>query len=306
MSTDLNYDSIEKLRLRIADCRHELLNLLDLWHYMHNIVHPRLMFAYDGIFGDLEYEMEKKSRQASEIERRVELLSIKLRKGEQLTEKTIKFVDMVVSKEFERSKRTHKTSRKTNGKQKNGKTNGHTNGNGFKKASTNNIKKQSLPHLYRTIVKRLHPDKVGESREFRKYWDNVQDAYKKGNVERLRLFYKTLCINEPQRKENPIAEQNELVKQIRELEISIARERHKIEKLQNQEPFIWENKLDDIIWITRRKRRMRERIFQMDRKIQHNKRMLRTLTSRTRNSLPMNDSPAAKFTGGSFSSKFAR
>jgi hypothetical protein len=247
--------------------------------------------------------MEKKSRQASEIERRVELLSIKLRKGEKLTEKTLKFVDMVVSKEFERSKRA-KPQNKSSSKKSNGKTNGSAKRVAFS-IDSKEIN-HSLPHLYRNIVKRLHPDVVGESPEFRKYWDNVQDAYKKGNVERLKLFYKTLCITESTPKSDPNAEEKELLRQIRELEISIGRERHKIEKLKRQEPFIWENKLEDIIWVTRRKRRMRERIFQMDRKIQHNKRMLRTLTARTRSSLPMNNSHESKFNGGNFKTKFAR
>ncbi|MFP4529215.1 MAG: hypothetical protein ACLFQX_11740 [Candidatus Kapaibacterium sp.] len=278
MNTDSGYENIEQLRLRIADCRTELLNLLDLWHYLQNIVHPRLMFTYDGIFGDLEYEMEKKSRQACEIERRVELLSIKLRKGERLTEKTIKFIDMVVSKEFERSKRASAPPIPTNGK------NGQTRKIFIPADSTD-----SVGRLYRNIVKRLHPDVVGESEYFRKYWDNVQDAYKKGNVERLKLFHKTLCINATEPRNDPREEERELRRQIRELEISIGRERNKIDKLRTQEPFVWEDKLDDIIWITRRKRRMRERIFQIDRRIQQNKRMLRSLTAgRTTRPVPSN------------------
>lgn len=253
--------TVRELRERIAECRKELLRLLEDWHYMQTVAGPRIMFTYDGIFGDLEIDYQKKDKYAVELERRVEILSIKLKNGERLTPKTLEIVDNIVEKEANSNDNKRSNS-----------------GEGFlPRSKSHENKEKEIPRVYRKIVKRLHPDLRGETEEYSKYWDNVQEAYRRRNLHRLKLFDQTLCVedkNYPDLKSEEIALRGE----IRQLEMNIAVERRKLEKLKDQEPFSFEEKLEDNIWIANRRRLLKEKIFQTEIKIQKNRRMLRSLT----------------------------
>lgn len=267
---------ISELRNRVHNCKEELLCLLDDWHYLQNVRQPRLMFIYETIFGDLEIELQKKSRAQEELERRVELLSIKLRNGERLSEETINFVDKIVTNEFNRHFRNYSNY---NDYQKNS-----TNfSNPIPCSPKNKENYHTVPHLYRTIVKRLHPDVVGETESFKKYWDNVQCAYKTNNLHRLKMFYKALCEDDDKNYPDVESEEMALRQEIREMEVNIASERRRIERMKMQEPFIFEDKLTDRTWIIRRKRKLQEQLFQLDRQIKHSQKLLMTLTGRTFN-----------------------
>ena len=270
---------ILELKNRILKCKEELLCLLDDWHYLQNVKQPRIMFIYETIFGDIEVEIQKKSFSQEELERRVELLSIKIRNGERLNDDTIKFVDRVVSNEFNRQYRS-------NG---NGKEYQYNPNNRYANSSypfNYQENKQSVPHLYRTIVKKLHPDVAGETEYFKRYWNNVQFAYKNNDLHRLNMFYKALC-KEEKTYPDINSEEMALRQEIREMEMDIATERRNLDRMKNQEPFIFEDKLDDHIWIIKRKRKLQEQLFQLDRKIRHNQKLLLTLTGKNYNSFAL-------------------
>ena len=238
---------IVELRSRIKECRQELLNLLYDWHYLQNILHPQIVFQYDSYFGDLEFDLQKKSRVAAEIERRVELLSVKLRRGERLTEKTIKFVNLLVQKEFER-KYASENRTSNNGA-------GYDKRNDYSSANNGDCKIRrpedeepnlfqndydltdyeykpysayEAPKLYRKLVKKLHPDISGETEAFNRFWCNVQDAYRSNDVNRLRLFHQTLCADDENRRysDNKTEEMN-LRTEISQLEKNIIIEKRK-------------------------------------------------------------------------------
>lgn len=290
-----------ELKRRIKECRQELLNLLYDWHYLQNILNPQIVFTYDTYFGDLEFELQKKSRVAAEIERRVELLSHKLRKGEKLTEKTIQFVNLLVQREFERryagftpsnsTTNTYHTKYKPaesfssnsfDSPQDN--VYGNFDNLDFDDTTYNNDSEftntvHEVPKLYRRIVKKLHPDISGETEAFVRFWDNVQDAYRSRDVNRLRMFHQTLCAEDEKIYNDNKIEENSLRSEISQLEVNIAKEKKKISMLKQQEPFIYETKLNDLRWVERRQSWLKERLFQIDRRIQINKRMLRQLTA---------------------------
>jgi hypothetical protein len=280
----IEHPTIRQLRKRIHECREDLLGLLDEWHYLKNVVQPRIMFVYENIFGDIEQDIQVRSRLASEIERRVELLSLKLRRGEKLNDKTIRFINTVVQKEFERYNgfRSSSNSYSDNRPPRNGNSN-HNGSNGKmyfeieKEKWENNYE---APHLYRKLVKKLHPDVSGETEIFKKYWENVQEAYQTSNMQRLKLFWKTLCSVDERRYQDPESEEAALRTEIRDLEINIEAEKRKIERLKNQEPFVFEDKLSDKDWVRKRLHRLKEKVFQLDRQINFQRRMLRTLAGR--------------------------
>lgn len=288
MNTRDNSILIENLRKRLAECRQELLAILGDWHFMQYELQPRLNYEYECVFGDLEYQIDDKDRTASKLERRLEMLENRCKRGDKINELTIEFVNKAVDNEF------RKMDELRGGYFNSfvGKNNSHVNFTikSSSKYSTPQFKKISkaastvdedttVSGIYRKLVKVLHPDVAKENKElFEHHWDQVQNSYKANDLERLSLFQKTICPEEANEFEDIIAEENALKNEIRDLEYSIKNERNKIEKLKLQEPFVFQDKLSDNIWIARRKQLLRDRLFSIDKQIIAKSHTLRQLT----------------------------
>lgn len=250
MNIQASNSAIDRLEQEIVARREELLSVLAHWNYLQNIVQPQLLFQYENLFGDLEVEMEKKSRLVSELERRQRLISNQLQNGLKITESTLTFIDNVIRKEAERESKasvrreeeiTYEAAPFS-----------------FSVPSVESIN-CDISSVYRSIVKKLHPDVSGESESFKKYWDSVQYAYRTKNADHLLLFKKTLCPETPREFDDHTAQELALRKELQELETNLYRERRRVERLRNQEPFVFEIPMADDFWVTRRKRRIRDR-----------------------------------------------
>lgn len=261
-----NHPIITNLKSRIADCKYQLLNILEEWYHLQNVIQPKLIFTYESLFGQLENELRIKNQVAYELDKRVELLSIKIRKGEKISESTIKFVEIMIEKESERIKRLGNHSQNYNVN------------NSIPNCSVND--NYEIPQIYRKLVKRLHPDAVGEeSPEYKKFWDHIQVAYQNRDSLRLRLYAQTLLNNEDTGIQDIHSERIKLNTEIRELEINIINAKNKLNMLKREEPFNLENKLNDHIWVATKQRNLKEKIFYLDRKIDYKERMLKSLTN---------------------------
>lgn len=259
--------NINELREAINNLKCQLLELLDLYHYYQSDIYQRIMFLYDNIFGDLEDEIEEKNLKAKELEKKVEILKLKTRNNSPISEKSVKFMNMMMDREQKR------ISSRDAQKPKNEKLANITNIN----CEVND--NYELPQLYRQLVKKLHPDVAGNTDDFRKYWDNIQHAYKSKDVDRIRYFYTTLCKDINTDFPDPKIAVNTLKMELRDLEASINKQKRRINELKTQEPFSFEEKLNDKIWIAKRKNYLRDRLFQIDRKIQHSTKMINILSS---------------------------
>ncbi len=143
---------------------------------------------------------------------------------------------------------------------------------GFDKSYEEFQKERQIPKLYRAIVKRIHPDVSGESEEFLNYWHNVQDAYRRKSYNRLKMFYITLCNDIPKPKNDDLTEKVQLIrKAINEIDKHIFNEKVKLEKLKKREPFNLSGKLRDKLWIAKRKRSLKGKLFELNRTIQMKK-----------------------------------
>lgn len=257
-----NHPGIADLEERVKDCKTQLLSILEEWHYLKDEVEPRLLFTYDSLFGDLESELHDKSKNLDEVERRVELLSVRIKRGEKLSEQSLKFVNTIVSSEINRKYKSNSTA--------------------TKKKQINDFPvniKYEIPRIYRDLVKKLHPDKNGESKEFQRFWNNIQSTYKNNDYERLRIFHQLLCYDKSEDTEIR-KEEDSLRTEIRQLEFNIKSERKKIENLRTQEPFTFEELLNDKLWIAQRKRTLQEKISFLDKKIDHKQKILHSMTHR--------------------------
>ncbi len=292
MNTRDNSNLIDGLKKKLAECRQELLAILGDWHYMQYELQPRLNYEYECIFGDLEYLIEDKDRKAGKLERRLEMLENRCKRGDKINELTIDFVNKAVDNELRKIEELkggyfNSFIVKSNNTHVNFtiKTNSKYSVPQFKKIqklSGANGQETTVSGIYRKLVKVLHPD-VAENKElFEHHWDKVQNTYKANDLEHLSLLQKTICPDEPSEYNDIIAEENSLKKEIRELEISILKERNKIEALKQQEPFVFEDKLSDNIWVAKRKKLLRDKLFSLDKQIISKSSSLRRLTGSTK------------------------
>ena len=237
--SSLGQTNVSDLRVKLDNCRSRLLELLNEWHIMQNVVHPQIMFKYENIFGDIEYKLKEKNIEAQKIEEKINELQLKL----------------------------------------NANNNSNQTRNIFDQKKESDIDPVEFSKTYRKIVKNLHPDLNGKSIEFEMYWDNIQSAYRHQDIKRLKMFEVTLCNEESER----FNIQEELNIEIKKLDNYILDEEVNLRKLKYQEPFCFEDKLDDRVWVLKRKNILKNKLDQAERKVEFSKRMLVNIASRFKN-----------------------
>lgn len=242
-----------KLKQRLKEAKIELLEVLEDWHYLQNILKPRLDFTYDAIFGDLEFELSCRINSALELDRRIEIVSYKINKGEKINSSTFNSVNIIIDRDIN---------------PKNDLVNNWNN------ETTQTLNTEELSGLYRQLVKKIHPDSAGENNEYLQFWDCVQSSYKSGNVDRIKLFYQTICKDIFTDELSESDEVLTLSNEIKSIETNISNEKMKIAKLKNEEPFCFQDRFKDQVWINSRMKQIQDRILYTDMKIQRNKRYL--------------------------------
>lgn len=255
------------LRKDISKCREELLGVLQEWHYLCNILQPRLLFIYNSIFGSLEHELEQKKKNAAAMEKRLQLIQQMISRGRKLDRHTLDKISDTVT--LETKKHPVDTNPGLDYRQV----------NHFDNSDLKGSNKRILPSLYRKIVKKLHPDVSDNNDYFNDFWYCVQDAYKNKNVRRLELFHQTLCTDENKTYKNEYSEVLDLRNEIRKLKMNIASEKRSMERFRKREPFVFEKNLENKYWIARRKSVLRKRISHEDEKISSIRQRLQEICS---------------------------
>lgn len=253
---------IKLLREKIDQQKRILLEVLEQWYYYRYVVQPRLLFEYEKVFGDLEEEIENKSCIALSLERKLELLITKVRRGMKVNRATIDGIDRTVQYEIR-----SRTIAKPIPQESSSPLNKFTDGN-----SSNS---DEFNRMYRLLVKKLHPDIVGETDLFKKFWISIQDAYKEKNFQLMRIFFKTIGeSNSIAEKEDSLDLLQKLEEELKELKLMIGIERRMVERMLSKEPFIFDGKFNDPKWIDDHRKNLKSRIANLDRQIDFNKRLL--------------------------------
>lgn len=247
-----NNPKIDELQQVIVKLKNDLWNLLDEYYYYTNIVYTQIMFEYDSIFGEIEEQIQERDKLAKELESRIKTLS---------------------------TKRSRKTD--TNLKYNSNSNNSFPNGKSHYYVPNCKVNEEyEAQQLYRQIVKKLHPDVAGITPEFNRFWNNIQDSYKSMDVQRLRIFYQTIVNNpESSHASNHNREETALRTEIRDLEFNLNKLKNRLKQIQNQEPYVFKEKLKDRIWIATRKQRLMLKLFQIDNEILNRKKVLRNLAA---------------------------
>lgn len=242
-----NNPKIDELKQTIAKIKNDLWNLLDEYYYYTNIVYSQIMFEYDSIFGEIEEQIQERDKLAKELEYKIIALSTKRQR---------------------KSNTALKANTKPNGKSH------------YYVPNCKINEEYEAQQLYRQIVKKLHPDVAGITPEFNRFWNNIQDSYKSTDVQRLRIFYQTI-VNDPLEKE--IADHNReetaLRTELKDLEYNLNKLKNRLKQIQDQEPYVFKDKLKDRIWIATRKQKLMLKLFQIDNEILNRKKTLRNLAA---------------------------
>jgi len=124
--------------------------------------------------------------------------------------------------------------------------------------------KRELRDLYRKLVHRLHPDLHPEQTEWEKeLFLNVQDAYEKGDLERLRELAQLLEAGMPtDAVENETTEEWE--ERVNQLKEEIKKIREEIARILQEFPFTYRERLNDPEWISQTQDMLRKEIAELE------------------------------------------
>ena len=124
--------------------------------------------------------------------------------------------------------------------------------------------KRELRDLYRKMVHRLHPDLHPEQTEWEKeLFLKVQDAYERGDLERLRELAQQLEAGMPaDAVDNETTEEWE--DRVNQLKEEIAKIREEIARILREFPFTYRERLNDPEWIVQTQDMLRKEIAELE------------------------------------------
>ncbi|MBU3678641.1 MAG: hypothetical protein FGM32_03425 [Candidatus Kapabacteria bacterium] len=238
------HPDIAHLREHVRELRRELRSVIDDWHRLSTEVRPRLHAIYHAHFGELERELQQSALSAAEMFRRVELLSIKHERGEQLTQQIVDLINEVVDKEYARFAMRVKEAFEMDQRQR----------DDAERTRTGQTSDHELVSMYRTLVKQLHPDVADTSKndaEDGGVWHQVQTAYASRNAGQLRSLLAVLGADEALTREADDWGIDRWRHEAEEMERRLGLEQRKLRRLRAEEPFTMERDLEDEGWRNR-------------------------------------------------------
>ncbi|MES2767033.1 MAG: hypothetical protein V4642_14255 [Bacteroidota bacterium] len=270
------HPEIEKLRARVGELRLQMRELLEEYYSIQNEILPELHDKYDALFKKLEIEIQRKTLAASEISRRAEIFSLKLSRGEKLSAEMIKLVNTMVDREFRRFKKSLEDAFEKTQEQRNSE-----NEKKFTSEKVNPLGNTSeVSKLYRAIAKKLHPDVAGDVTDhFKKFWANVQDAYQKRNVQKMRALHQMLCVEDQfsGKFDDHQSEFDALSQEIRQLENKTESENRKLQRLKQQQPYTFKENIHDEAWIAAHTKDLERQLLKKEREIEQANEILKEM-----------------------------
>jgi hypothetical protein len=222
----IQHPDVLPLRERCRELRMLLRGLVTENHRMSTEERPRLSALYDHHFGLIERERQRAALDAADIQRRVELLTIKHTRGEQITPRTVEIINEIVDREFARMRERVADEPQTHGVE-----------SGF----------TELTSMFRTLAKQLHPDAVGDDPELQRMWHTAHAAYQERDAARLRALLATLHVDERE-DATAVDDLPALIAEAERLETRIRLERRLHERMLTSEPFSIAASLEDPTW----------------------------------------------------------
>ncbi len=213
----------------------------ELQEALHVVLHDLFVLQHDSFreitelyaqyFAPLEQEIQRATLANAEVQRRVELFSVRKAKGHQLDEELIRFVNDMVQREFS----IYHESLRENFERSSDERNARRETPETRQAPE---RQQELRRLYRELVRKLHPDVNKNHAHFERFWLLVRDAYDRNDQQRLRLLHNLLCSNSVQMDFDSVESAlDSLNEQNRRLEMRLDYEQRKLARLRTEEPY---------------------------------------------------------------------
>lgn len=217
---------------------------------------PRLTALYMEAVGQLQYEVLVLQYEIALLKQKRDLLQAYKNRGEKAdlnyvdeqVEATAKTYNENIQREEEKIKQAKAYIEEQKEEEKKNQEN----------------EKRELRDLYRKLVHRLHPDLHPEQTEWEKeLFLKVQDAYEKGDLEKLRELAQQLEAGMPADAVNneTTEEWEERVNQLKE---EIAKIREEIEKILQEFPFTYRERLNNPEWIAQTQDMLRKEISELE------------------------------------------
>jgi len=228
----------QRLRERATELRSALREAAERGHRMSTQERPRLLALYDELFGELERELQDLALRCAELGRRVELLTVKVARGESITPEIVDLVNKVVDKEYARfHQRLREAFDMTSSQRED-----------IAQARLGAEPDTELVDMYRTAVKRLHPDVAKPSAEDAELWHRLQDAWEQRDASKLRTIVTMLGADEPDADVSANRGIDELQRDVEQLEAKLRAEERKIRRMEGQEPFVFASEINNEAW----------------------------------------------------------
>jgi hypothetical protein len=216
---------------------------------------PRLTALYMEAVGQLQYEVLVLQYEIALLKQKRDLLQAYKNRGEKAdlnyvdeqVEATAKTYNENIQREEEKIKQAKAYIEEQKEEEKKNQEN----------------EKRELRDLYRKLVHRLHPDLHPEQTEWEKeLFLKVQDAYEKGDLERLRELAKQLEAGMPaDAVDNETTEEWE--ERVNQLKNEITKIREEIARILQEFPFTYRERLNNPEWISQTQNMLRQEIAEL-------------------------------------------
>lgn len=253
-----------RLRRRIDELRRQLSRLFDERLRLEYQVLPPLRDRHDALFGDLERVVQLRTLEMSERRRIVELIALKLDRGQKLDDRTIDLVIRAVRAEYGRVRaRLHARveSRRTKSAERIFFNADH---HERVEVGVGEVSRaEEARRLYLALARRLHPDVSSDATETLRTWDLVQKAHRVGDLGLLR----TLSIVVQGVGGEIPSDINALEREAARLERGVSTEEAHLAAIHNGELYAMREKFDDPEFVAARRAAMETDIAALEEKI---------------------------------------
>ena len=242
-------EEYERLQLEYAD-------LVAERDELENSEGPRLTALYMEAVGQLQYEVLVLQYEIALLKQKRDLLQAYKNRGEKAdlnyvdeqVEATAKTYNENIQREEEKIKQAKAYIEEQKEEEK----------------KNQEDEKRELRDLYRKLVHRLHPDLHPEQTEWEKeLFLKVQDAYEKGDLERLRELAQQLEAGMPaDAVDNETTEEWE--ERVNQLKEEIAKIREEIARILQEFPFTYRERLNNPEWIAQTQDMLRKEIAELE------------------------------------------
>lgn len=255
------HQEAEHLRKQLASLQSELRAVLEEWFIRNTEQRATIIATYESLFKQKELELQRVQLQTSKEQRRAELFTIRAQRGQEIDDKTITLLNEMVEKEFGLiQQRMSESFDKTSEERNKEAVVQHT----IERTSDTEISR-----LYRDIAKSIHPDIHGESKDFLRFWEVLQQAYQSKDTTKLRALHAIVRVESIQTAK-PITELTvlSLREEIKRLEYKIDYEKRKLARMKNEAPFNLEDKISNPVWVAQHNDVLNQKIAQLQRTMQ--------------------------------------